>query len=89
MRVVQRAVRHPSVVSANAARKLSGDHSDGADQEKKAESLSPPHSDDDASTPETSGFTLEMLREEVEQDLVAGEHDTAYDSMSTSIVMRL
>lgn len=70
------------MTSVNATRKVSQDTDDSADKEKKADS-SPARSKDGVPAEGTSGFTLEMLRAEIEADLAAGGHETAYDSKLT------
>lgn len=86
---LDQAVRHPSVVSANHARKSSvtepekaekGDSLDG-----KAPAYPSPAYDDTGLGPDgRPKLTLESLRAEVESDLAAGGHDTAYDSTNSA-----
>jgi hypothetical protein len=71
-----KAPRHPSVIAENKRRASRASIDSAANAEKGEKSV-------DGS--ETAEFTVEQLKAEVEEDIVASGHDSAYDRKSKVI----
>jgi hypothetical protein len=78
------AVRHPSVVAENQ-RRASLRMSVGSEATAAEKGTANPKTNGEKTTDDVAEFTIEQLRAEVEEDLVASGHDSAYDRKSKVI----